>query len=97
MKESIPRILGSIALVALGFALARLVPAPLAAQGPTEKPLASGLVRAEDAVPTRGPWGEWRRYFRGETYGTKDMVVLVVTLKPGEAPILPIDTPRRSS
>src|SRR4029434_9592065 len=46
----------------------------------------SGLVRAEDAVPTRGGWGEWHRYFRGDTHGTKDMVVLAVTLKPGQAP-----------
>jgi quercetin dioxygenase-like cupin family protein len=86
MKTCIQRLLASVALVAVGFALARLVPLPLAAQGPTEKPLASGLVRGEDAVPTRGPWGEWRRYFRGDTHGTKDMVVLVVTLKPGQAP-----------
>ena len=47
---------------------------------------ASGLVHAEDAVPTRGEWGEWRRYFRGDTHGTKDMVVLAVSLKPGQAP-----------
>ena len=86
MKKSTARILAAIALVAFGFALARLIPPPLAAQGPTEKPLASGVVRADDAVPTRGSWGEWRRYFRGETHGTKDMVVLVVTLKSGEAP-----------
>jgi hypothetical protein len=32
----------------------------------------SGLVRAEDAFPTRGPSGEWRRYFRGDTHGTRD-------------------------
>ena len=69
-----------------GFASCWLLLPHLPAQAPTEKPLRSGLVRVEDAVPTRGPWGEWRRYFRGETYGTKDMVVLVVTLKPGEAP-----------
>src|SRR5262249_33769640 len=86
MKKSMPRILASTALVALGFALARLVLPPLAAQSPTEKLLTSAMVRGEDAVPTRGSWGEWRRYFRGETHGTKDMVVLVVTLKPGEAP-----------
>jgi len=86
MKRSIPRILVSVTLVAVGFALGRLVPPQLAAQGTTEKPLPSGLVRGEDAVPTRGPWGEWRRYFRGDTHGTKDMVVLVVTLKPGQAP-----------
>ena len=48
--------------------------------------LVSGLVRADDAVPTRGEWGEWHRYFRGDTHGTKDMVVLAVTLKPGQAP-----------
>jgi mannose-6-phosphate isomerase-like protein (cupin superfamily) len=84
MQQSIPRMLGSIALVASGFALARLPPLP--AQSPTEKRLASDLVRGEDAVATHGPWGEWRRYFRGETYGTKDMVVLAVTLKPGQAP-----------
>ena len=46
----------------------------------------SGLVRSEDAVPTRGEWGEWLRYFRGDTHGTKDIVVLAVTLKPGQAP-----------
>jgi quercetin dioxygenase-like cupin family protein len=86
MKAYTPRILASIALVTLGFASARLLPTQLAAQGKTEKPLASGLVRAEAAVPTRGEWGEWRRYFRGETHGTKDMVVLVVTLKAGQAP-----------
>src|SRR5687767_1848171 len=46
----------------------------------------SGLARAGDAVPTRGTWGEWHRYFRGDTHGTKDMVVLAVTLRPGQAP-----------
>lgn len=48
--------------------------------------LASSLVRAADAAPTRGEWGHWLRYFRGETHGTRDMVVLAVTLKPGQAP-----------
>ena len=86
MKTRFPYILASAALLAAGFAFARLIPALVAAQAPTEKPLASALIRDEDAVPTRGEWGEWRRYFRGQTYGTKDMVVLVVTLKPGHAP-----------
>jgi mannose-6-phosphate isomerase-like protein (cupin superfamily) len=86
MKRSIQRFLVSVTLIAVGFALGRLVLPPLAAQGQTEKQLPSGLVRGEDAVPTRGPWGEWRRYFRGDTHGMKDMVVLVVTLKPGQAP-----------
>jgi quercetin dioxygenase-like cupin family protein len=86
MKASIPCILASMSLVAAGFAFARLFPPQVAAQAPTEKPLVSALIRGEDAVPTRGPWGEWRRYFRGHTHGTKDMVVLMVTVKPGQAP-----------
>ena len=86
MKASLQCILASITLIAGGFVLARLVPTQAAAQTPTERPLASALVRVEDAVPTRGEWGEWHRYFRGETHGTKDMVVLAITLKPGKAP-----------
>jgi mannose-6-phosphate isomerase-like protein (cupin superfamily) len=86
MKASIPCTLASMALFAAGFACARLCPPPAVAQAPTDKPLASALIRAENAVPTRGDWGEWRRYFRGQTHGTRDMVVLVVTLKPGQAP-----------
>jgi quercetin dioxygenase-like cupin family protein len=86
MKASIRRLLVSIALMATGFALARLLPPQVVAQGPADRPLASALIRVDDAVPTLGKWGEWRRYFRGQTHGTKDMVVLVVTLKPGHAP-----------
>src|SRR5262245_45359504 len=86
MKQSIPRILAAVILFAAGFVCARLVAPQVGAEPPAEKVLASGLVRAENAVPTRGDWGEWRRYFRGDTYGTKDMVVLAVTLKPGQAP-----------
>jgi mannose-6-phosphate isomerase-like protein (cupin superfamily) len=52
----------------------------------TDRKLASALVRAEDAVPTRGPWGEWRCHFRGDTHGVKDLIVLAVHLKPGQEP-----------
>jgi quercetin dioxygenase-like cupin family protein len=74
------------ALIAGGFASAWLLLPHVQGQGRMEGSLASALVRMEDAVPTRGPWGEWRRYFRGDTHGTRDMVVLTVTLKPGQAP-----------
>jgi quercetin dioxygenase-like cupin family protein len=86
MKSFIQRLLALAAFVGVGFLLARFSSLPSAAQGPVEKPLASGLVRADDAAPTRGEWGEWRRYFRGDTHGTQDMIVLVVILKPGQAP-----------
>jgi mannose-6-phosphate isomerase-like protein (cupin superfamily) len=88
MKAFVSRMTFSTTLVAAGFASAcLLLPSGAGlAQPKTERPLASALVRAEDAVPTRGDWGELRRYFRGDNSGTRDMVVLVVTLKPGQAP-----------
>jgi quercetin dioxygenase-like cupin family protein len=86
MRETIARVLASAVLVAAGFVSARFVSPPVAAQPSAKKPIATAMVRAEDAAPTRGEWGEWRRYFRGDTYGTQDMVVLAVTLKPGQAP-----------
>jgi endonuclease YncB( thermonuclease family)/quercetin dioxygenase-like cupin family protein len=86
MKQTTQRVVASAVLLAVGFASARLVPPQAAAQPSTEKSLAPGLVRMEDAIPTRGEWGEWRRYVRGDTHGAKDMVVLAVTLKPGQAP-----------
>jgi len=51
-----------------------------------EKDLAAALVRANDAAVVRGDWGHWLRYFRGDTHGSRDLVVLAVTLKPGQAP-----------
>jgi mannose-6-phosphate isomerase-like protein (cupin superfamily) len=76
------QLLGTIALLCMGGGCASYGQR----RSPAGSPLASGLVRTQDAVPTRGEWGEWLRYFRGDTYGTKDMVVLAVTLKPGQAP-----------
>jgi quercetin dioxygenase-like cupin family protein len=86
MRSSTRRLLASAVLLAAGFAAGRTVPPEAAAQPATEKTLPSALVRAEDAVPTRGDWGQWGRYFRGNTHGTHDLVVLAVTLKPGQAP-----------
>jgi quercetin dioxygenase-like cupin family protein len=88
MKAAMSRILEQAALFATGFVAAWLL-LPLRpghAQAQAEGLFASGLVHREEAIPTRGEWGEWLRYFRGETHGTKDMVVLAVNLKPGQAP-----------
>jgi quercetin dioxygenase-like cupin family protein len=86
MRSDIRRYGASAALVAVGFVAAWAVLPQRAGHAQAEWPIKSGLVRVEDAVPTRGAWGEWRRYFRGETHGTKDLVVLAVTLKPGQEP-----------
>lgn len=85
MATLVLRLLTSSGLVAIGFTAASLMQPEAAAQECKEI-LGSGVVRIENAVPTRGEWGEWKRFFRGDTYGTKDMVVLAVTLEPGQAP-----------
>jgi quercetin dioxygenase-like cupin family protein len=85
MERYVPRVLGSLMLVAFGFAAARLWPPTVTAQSATAKSLPSALIRADEGAPTRGDWGAWVRYFRGDTYGTRDMVVLAVTLKPAQA------------
>jgi endonuclease YncB( thermonuclease family)/quercetin dioxygenase-like cupin family protein len=86
MKRFIPRVIGWVLLLVSGLAAARLWPPSVTAQAPAGKSLPSALVRSDDAVPTRGEWGGWLRFVRGDTHGTRDMVVLAVTLKPGQAP-----------
>jgi mannose-6-phosphate isomerase-like protein (cupin superfamily) len=54
------------------------------ADGPKPKPLRSGVVRFEDAKAEQGDWGEMRRYFTGETSGTKDVLTAVAIVKPGK-------------
>lgn len=78
------RIAGTLCVAVLALAAG-------AQDGKKEPPKAApdrvpGLVRAVEAVPTRGEWGEWLRHFRGDTHGAKDLVVLAVTLKSGQAP-----------
>src|SRR5262245_32715616 len=75
MSLRIRRLHPTGALVVSGVAAAWLLAGERAQPIQADRALASQLVRAEEAVPTRGPWGEWRRYLRGETHGTRDLVV----------------------
>jgi mannose-6-phosphate isomerase-like protein (cupin superfamily) len=86
MPTGFRRLLLSTALIATGFATAWLLLPRVQGEGRPEKNLESALVRMDDAAPTRGDWGQWLRYFRDDTHGTRDMIVLAVTLKPGKAP-----------
>jgi mannose-6-phosphate isomerase-like protein (cupin superfamily) len=73
-------------LLAIGVFLGNALSAA-AKEGQTkDSALESALVRADEAAVTSGDWGHWLRYFRGDTHGSRDLVVLGVTLKPGEAP-----------
>lgn len=86
MKTDLKRRCGGALLVAAGLAAGWLLrPPPGGAEPAAPTPLASGIVRWADAKPTVAKWGELRRYFAGETYGTTEMFTAVVVLKPGEA------------
>jgi tricorn protease-like protein/quercetin dioxygenase-like cupin family protein len=86
MSTGIRRALLFSALITMGFAAAWLLLPRVKGEGRPEKYFASTLVCVDDAAPTRGDWGQWLRYFRGDTHGTRDMIVLAVTLKPDHAP-----------
>ena len=55
------------------------------AADPQPQPLKSKIVSFDDAKANQADWGEMRRYFTGETFGTKDVLTAVATVKPGKA------------
>ena len=58
---------------------------PAGAAEPQPKPLKSAIVSFDDAKTNEADWGEMRRYFTGETSGTKNVLTAVAILKPGKA------------
>ena len=78
-RTMIAGILFVLAAVALAAAL------PARAAGPQPNPLKSGVVRFDDAKANQADWGEMRRYFTGETLGTKNVLTAVAIIKPGKA------------
>ena len=47
--------------------------------------LKSQVVRWDDAPSRLADWGEMRRYFGGQTFGTKDVLTAVAVVEPGKA------------
>lgn len=58
---------------------------PAVAADAPRKLLKSGVVRFDDAPSHHADWGEMRRYFTGETAGTKDVLTAVAIVEPGKA------------
>jgi len=77
---------GKIVLGVLGsgFVIGLVVSAGLAEE-PKSPPLTTGIIRWEEARSNQADWGEMRRYFTGETGGTKDVLVAVAVVQPGKA------------
>jgi mannose-6-phosphate isomerase-like protein (cupin superfamily) len=51
---------------------------------PETRVLKSQVVRFADAPTHVGDWGEMRRYFTGETFATKDVLVATAIVQPGK-------------
>jgi mannose-6-phosphate isomerase-like protein (cupin superfamily) len=51
----------------------------------TKRPaIKTGIVRWDEAKSHQADWGEMRRYFTGESFGTKDVLVAVAVVQPGK-------------
>lgn len=70
-------------ILIVAFGLVAWLPAEAA--DPQPKPLKSGVISSDDAKAQQADWGEMRRYFTGETLGTKDVLTAVAIVKPGKA------------
>jgi mannose-6-phosphate isomerase-like protein (cupin superfamily) len=70
--------------LALLSAAILLAASALKAADPAPKPIKSGVVRFEDVKAEQADWGEMRRYFTGETSGSKDVLTAVAVVNPGK-------------
>jgi len=68
-----------------GFVAAWSLAQTSAPHAPAPEGLRTTIVAWEDAVPHRGDWGEMRFYFRGQTRGTRDVLVATAVVEPGKA------------
>lgn len=74
-----------LALCASGFAIALATLYASEAADSAPKPLKSQVVRWDDARSHQADWGQMRRYFGGETFGTKNVLTAVAVVEPGKA------------
>ena len=58
---------------------------PTRAADPKPQPIKSGIVSSAAAKTNQANWGEMRRYFTGETSGTKNVLTAIAVVKPGKA------------
>jgi mannose-6-phosphate isomerase-like protein (cupin superfamily) len=85
MISRVARLGWPVALIGFGFLLA--LGTVYATNAPDPKPprLASQVVGWADANSHVADWGEMRRYFTGESFGTKNVLVAVAVVQPGKA------------
>jgi len=85
MSTRARKVISSLALCGIGFAVALLMWYPTSAADTGPKLLKSQVVGWDAAKPYQADWGQMRTYFRGETYVTKDVLTAVAVVEPGKA------------
>ena len=69
--------------ICAGVAMVAMQPTSAADKGPTQ--LKSQVISFDEAFSKENDWGEFHRYFTGETYGTKNVLTAVAVVQPGKA------------
>ncbi len=85
MSKRIIHILLVQAFIAAALAGSWLAFSVTASNDASPAPLRSAVMKWSEAASTVDKWGEMRKYFRGETYGTTNMLTAIAVIKPGES------------
>ncbi|MFH1920557.1 MAG: cupin domain-containing protein [Planctomycetota bacterium] len=85
MFERARKLISWVALGGVGLAVCLLVRYPTVAADAKPGALESRVVALSDAASHTADWGEMRRYFTGETFATKDVLVAVAIVEPDKA------------
>jgi len=85
MAHKVRNVIWALAFCGLGFAAALCTIRPSDAADPKPALIASKIVGWEEAQVSKADWGEKRRYFTGETSGSKNVLTAVAVVEPGKA------------
>ena len=85
MPTRAKKLISSLMLLGVGFAGALWLLCPVDAADPERETFKSQVVGWDAARSDRFDWGEFRRYFTGETLGTKNVLTAVAVVQPGKA------------
>ena len=79
------KVIPAVALCGAGFFVGLCVTYAIGAADAGSGPLESQVVRWADAPATVADWGEMRKYFTGQTFGTKNVLTAVAVVEPGKS------------
>lgn len=85
MLTRVRKLIPPLLLLGAGCAAGLWMLYPAGAAGPKPAAIKSQVVGWEAARSAPADWGEFRRYFTGETLGTRNVLTAVAVVQPGKA------------